>query len=151
MAALSANNPYAASSVLRSVKYKVKGTTHIYQGAQVCIDASGYLNPAADTSGLIYVGQSTEEVNNTGADGAVTCSVIPPQAGDKFLIVNIASPVYTTHVGKHVFWLDDQTCALAAGTSNDIIGGRIIEIVTTGTVGQVKVDTTDLFTRSTTA
>jgi hypothetical protein len=59
------------------ITYPLKTNTKIWKGALVCIDGTGYLVPAADSSGLKFVGVALESADNTGgADGLKKCRVI---------------------------------------------------------------------------
>lgn len=49
--------------------------TQIYKGALVCVNASGYLVPAADTAGYKFAGIAYENVLNAGSDGDYSCRV----------------------------------------------------------------------------
>jgi len=55
--------------------YSVKTATTIVVNTMVCVDATGYLIPAANTSGLKLVGHAVEGVVNAGASGAAVCLV----------------------------------------------------------------------------
>lgn len=122
--------------------YKVAASTHIYKGALVCINSSGYLVPGADTSGLLFVGVAFEEFDNSaGADGAAAadgrsgCRV--RKSGD-FLYTFTAS-TSQADVGKAVYLSADNTVALAATTTNDVLAGYITEYVTSTSV-RVRID-----------
>src|SRR5438552_12608101 len=73
MAALSAarNTPCMDARLVKLV-WPVKGSTTIYEGSQVALNA-GYLAPAATATGLIGVGTAAQTIVNAGADGAATC------------------------------------------------------------------------------
>lgn len=59
------------------ITYLVKANTKIWKGALVCVDATGYLVPATDASGLKFAGVALDSVDNTGGgDGAKKCRVI---------------------------------------------------------------------------
>jgi len=115
--ALSANKNVSPSTVnLRLVP--VAASTHIYQGALVCVNSSGYAVPAANTANYRFVGVAIHEVNNTGANGASSVSV--RTAGE---ITIVSSGLTQADVGKPVYASDDQTVALA--TTNAIYVGTI--------------------------
>src|SRR4051812_43453825 len=55
----------------------VKGSTKIFQGTLVVLDA-GYAKPGASAAGLIALGRAEEEVDNTdGDDGDLRVKVRP--------------------------------------------------------------------------
>lgn len=98
----------------------------IYQGA-LCMSlvADGYIIPGADTAAAKFRGVAVEPCDNSdGADGA------------KSVLLDITSPFLVAgtgftqaDVGKTVYLLDDQTVALAAGATNDVAVGLIIQFV----------------------
>jgi hypothetical protein len=101
--------------------FPVNGTSKIYAGALVCVDADGYLVPGADTAGLIFVGWATQQRDNTsGDDGDQVCVV--QRRG--LVRCDIAS-VTQANIGDSVFLVDDETVGLAATTTNDIYCGII--------------------------
>lgn len=59
-------------------KVPVAASQDIFKGAMVCIDADGFLIPAADASGISRViGIAFEHAdNNPGSDGDIDCRVI---------------------------------------------------------------------------
>lgn len=110
---------------LRTQRYPVATSTTIYKGALVCINASGYAVPAADTSGLSQVvGVAKAKVANTGANGAKDVIV---EYGMAFLLDCNSTDVDQTNVGRSAFVKDDQTVTDEAGSSNEILVGKILE------------------------
>lgn len=53
----------------------VKGSTTIYQGALVALDADGYAIPGKKAENLTAVGRAEETVANAGADGELVVRV----------------------------------------------------------------------------
>ncbi len=100
----------------------------IYGGAFVCVNADGYLVPGADTAGLIFMGVSTEQKDNTdGSDGDLDC-----QIRRRGLIKAILDTAITqANVGDNVFLVDDQTVDLVANVDNNIFCGIIAEYIDT--------------------
>ena len=129
--------------------YPPAASTLIYANLPVCVDANGNLNAAADTSGLIFVGYSQQNVNNSGGTangsaGTLFCKVTPKQAL-KFVEIGYASPVQWgsgTPVGKLVYFTDNQTVA-SSGTTNSILCGKCIAVTSTAASGRVIVDVLD--------
>lgn len=100
----------------------------IYAGALVCVNADGYAVPGSDTAGLRFVGVARERADNReGADGAV--SVIVRRKG--LFKMTLASAVTQASLGANVCIVDDQTVDLAAATTNDIVAGKIVELIDT--------------------
>lgn len=109
----------------RSIVLPVKGSTTIYQGAIVAIDASGYAIPGKKAAGLKTAGRAEETVVNDGTDGAVTIKVTrgvfvynnTATAANKITGANVLGPCYIE---------DDQTVTkLATGAS---IAGTVIRV-----------------------
>lgn len=109
----------------RSIVLPVKGSTTIYQGAIVAVDASGYAIPGKKATGLKAAGRAEETVVNTGADGALTIRVTrgvfvysnTATAANKITGADILGPCYIE---------DDQTVTkLAAGAS---IAGTVVRV-----------------------
>lgn len=101
--------------------FPVNGTSKIYAGALVAVDADGYLVPGADTAGLIFQGVALEHKDNTsGADGALICVV-----HRRGLIKCAIAAATQANVGDKVYLVDDETVGLAATTTNDIYCGII--------------------------
>lgn len=57
------------------IQVPVATAVHIYAGALVAANATGYATPGATSTTLTYLGRAEENVNNTGADGAKTVKV----------------------------------------------------------------------------
>lgn len=101
------------------------GVDVVYQGGLVMLNA-GYAVAGADTASCIFCGVAKETVDNSAGS-----------AGDKSVGV-YTSGVFSfaasgaavaTWVGQKVFIVDDQTVALAATTSNDVLVGRCVKVV----------------------
>lgn len=104
------------------IAYLVAAATHIYKGALVCLNASGYAVPAADATGLSFIGIAYEEADNSsGTNGATLVRVL--KSGTYFLC---KSSAVQGDVGKLVCVVDDAT--VAADTTNDIPVGYVVEV-----------------------
>lgn len=102
----------------------VKGATKIYKGAQVAIDANGFLVPASDTADLRAGLVAYEKVDNsTGADGDVKCRVYR-----RGIFLFDATSITLAMVGDMMYVVDDQTFDEAKGT-NAIMAGRLVDFV----------------------
>ena len=98
----------------------------IYAGAIVCLNADGYAVPGSDTAGLKMAGIAREKADNSaGADGAV--SVILRRQG--IFKMTFSAAITQAAVGADACIVDDQTVALAATTTNDIVAGEIVELI----------------------
>ena len=81
---------------------------HLYAGALVTADSAGYLQPASDATGQIFVGVSKKEADNTsGANGDVTC-----EGYLKGVFQMNASGITQADLVKEAFVVDDNTIGL---------------------------------------
>ncbi len=98
----------------------------IYGGALVAVNAAGYLVPGSDTAGLIFMGVSTEQKDNTlGQDGDLVCNI--RRRG--LFKCTLGHSISQANVGDNVFLVDDQTVDVAAQTTHDIFCGIIAEYI----------------------
>ena len=105
--------------------YPVEAGEVIYKGALVSVDDDGYLMPGQDTAAHRCVGVADEKVDNTGgADGALSCRV---RSGEKYRFA--ATSITQAMVGDAMFIVDDQTFDDAAGATNDVPCGRLVEYI----------------------
>ena len=128
MTALAANKnvPHLGDeAVVQLLKLKQKGSTTIYQGALVVINA-GYAAPATTATGLIAVGRGEKYSANAGADGAVLCEV--RRGIFAFENSTAGDAIAQADVGKACYIVDDQTVAKTDGGSTRSLAGRIISI-----------------------
>ena len=105
------------------VAYKVKGNTRIYAGALCKITAAGYLAPMAAEAAASFAGVAYEEVNNTGADGAMVCRVYK-----RLLWEVTGSGMAQANMGSKVYASDDQTVSTTKAT-NELTIGKIEEVI----------------------
>jgi hypothetical protein len=121
MAALTANRYTKHRDGLVSAQ-PVKGGSRIYKGSLVCADSTGYAVPGADTANFVFLGIALEEANNIGgANGAISVRV---QTLGVFSFAKSGS-ITQANVGANLYIVDDQTVALAATTTNDILCGQL--------------------------
>jgi hypothetical protein len=110
----------------------VEASANIYQYAHVCYDSSGYIVRAADVSGNIYAGVTTNAANNaSGAAGAISVTV-ETLATAPYYAYPVASGSTGTQawVGVHAFIIDDSGSIVQAATSvNKVIVGRVIQMI----------------------
>ncbi|MCP5045196.1 MAG: hypothetical protein GY944_29570 [bacterium] len=124
MTALSADKARGTRGVAFGHAVGVKDAEVIYVGALVMYAADGYLAAAADTASLAIAGVATQAADNTsGADGALTVTVERGHV-EKF----VGSGLAITQQGMNVFVLDDATVTDAAGATNDLMVGTLIEL-----------------------
>ncbi len=105
------------------IDFPVAATTKIYAGSLVCVNASGYAVPAADTAGLKFIGVALQQMDNsTGANG------------DKSLRIRRtgvfefdAASITQAMVGDPMYAVDDHTFDDAAGPTNDVKVGVLLK------------------------
>jgi len=98
----------------------------IFEGALVSVNAAGYLTNATDTASDIFAGVADETVDNSAGN-----------AGDKEMKVRIGGVVNVdsefsaaqTNVTDLVYAYDNHTVSNAATMTNDVLVGRIVEVV----------------------
>lgn len=117
----------------------VKGSTKIYNGAVVMLDASGYAAPAAAASGnnaLVVPGIAEETVDNSaGSDGDLYVRVKACDEESAYGFNNDGTDTCTAaHVGKLAYLTDDNTVANAQSSTNRPIAGYIHSVDDDGQV-----------------
>ena len=97
----------------------VKETTTIYKGSLVGVDATGYAIVMADTAGIRFAGVAIYGVDNSGgSSGDLNVTV------DNLKVQKITcSGASQAWVGSMMYAVDDDTVALIATTTEDIIVG----------------------------
>lgn len=110
--------------------HPVHGSTHIYEGALVVIDADGYAIPlTADTHNGRFAGVAVAEADNSsGADGAINCKL---RRGDFYAEMTLASAALAD-VGDALYATDDAT--LTKSSTSSTLLGKIAGYVTTNTI-----------------
>lgn len=103
----------------------------IYAGTLVIRDADGYALKGADTASCTFAGVAADTVSNAGAaDGAAEVAVYV-EGTYEFAFSGTASQAT---VGVAVYVVDNQTVALAATTTNDVLVGKVVEFIDASTV-----------------
>ncbi len=116
------------------VAYLVKGGVHIWKGALVCVDSTGYLVPASDTANLRFVGVAFESADNTnGANGAKKCRVIKRGT----FVYNRSGAFSQSDLGTVVNAVSDNE--VAKTTTNNIAVGTVVELPSNTTV-RIRID-----------
>ena len=136
------NTPKYQGSTLRS--FPVKGSSKIYQGSLVVLDA-GYAKPGATATGLVTVGRAKSTVDNSsGADGDLKIEV---ESG-AFRFAN-GDSIAQANVGALAYVVDDQTVAKAASGKSP--AGTIVEVDSYGVWVDVPVSSSAYASLATTA
>ena len=134
MAALTAaRDTSEISNGARHLILPVKGSTTIYQGALVALDASGYAVPGSKAATLTAAGRAEETVANTGADGEVSIRV----ARGVFVFDNAtdAGKLTAAHVLKPCYIADDQTVTATADGAS--VAGLVIRVDDAGVAVEI--------------
>lgn len=132
MAALTGDTQRRRKGQITEQVYRVAANAVIHYSAIVAVDANGYLVPAADTAGLDVVGIADESADNTGgANGALEVRVY---RGAALIATTGASKLVQADVGADCFILDDNTVVKAAGTTNSITAGEVLELANANAV-----------------
>jgi hypothetical protein len=98
---------------------------HIFAGAMVCANATGFATPGATATTLTYLGRAEASVDNTGgADGA---QIVIVRRHKSFKWVNSAGDLVTqASLGLPVYIVDDQTVAKTNGGNTRSIAGKMV-------------------------
>ncbi len=135
MAALTADRNTINRGAGRIMEIPVAASTTIYAGGGVCVLATGYAVPAADTAGHITMGVAATAADNS-AGSAGDINVLVYQEGT---FEFVAAGQTQANVGDLVYWSDDQTVADAGTTTNDIPAGKIVKFIS-ATAVEVLID-----------
>jgi len=110
------------------VSTPVGDAQEIFNGAFVCVNATGYLIPGDDATGIIFHGVSREYKDNSlGSDGDLNCNV--RRRGLVKAIMDTA--ITQANVGDNVFLVDDQTVDLTGNVTYNIFCGIIAGYIDT--------------------
>lgn len=108
----------------------------IWKGTLVAINTSGYAAKGADTASFLFAGVAYETVDNSA--GAAGDKKIRVEKTGEYLF-NFSGTASQADLGKAVYLVDDNTVALAATTTNDVLCGYIQEFVSASTV-RIRID-----------
>lgn len=98
----------------------------VFKGSLLANNASGYVTKAADTANFTLAGIAYEQVdNNAGAAGDKSVRVERKGVFE----LNFSGRATQATVGLPVYMVDDNTVALAATTTNDVLVGRVVSFV----------------------
>lgn len=113
-----------------SLPYK-QAAVDLFVGELVSLNTSGYAKKASDTASEKVVGVCRQRsLNSAGAAGAVD-AICWTEGTFEFAFSGTA---VQANVGLQVYAVDSQTVALAATTTNDLLVGRITEVVSANVV-----------------
>lgn len=127
MTALAAAAQRQHRGLAKTLPVPVAADAVIYKGAIVCIDGDGFAIPGADTAAIQVIGIAAETIDNTGgSDGDKTVEV-----EYDCIYLFAATSITQAMLGDLMVIVDDNTVDDAAGATNDISVGRLIEFVST--------------------
>ncbi len=106
--------------------YGVAGSTKIYAGSLVCVNASGFAVPGSVATTLKAVGRADEQVDNTAVtDGAKTIAV----RKGVFNFAN-AGDVTIAHLETNIYINDDQT--VSSVSTGKSVAGKCVAVDSDG-------------------
>lgn len=109
----------------------VAGTKKIFEGALVCLNATGFATPGAVATTLVADGIATETVDNTaGADGDKTVEV--EKGTFRFANSAAGDAITQAEIGDTCYIVDDQTVAKTNGTNTRSAAGAIVDVDAVG-------------------
>lgn len=104
--------------------YPVAQGVHLYAGTMAALNGTGYVVPAADTSGLVAFGRIEEDADNSdGQDGDITVRV---KRGCFKWANSALSAVGVADINTVIYVEDDHT--VAHSNSNGVKAGLAIEL-----------------------
>ena len=126
--------------------FPVAANAIIYPGAQVALNATGYLVPVTALTTLTVIGIAVPKrqqmtrllgyIDATGlADGAMECEVQSCIA----LMVNGSTSITKADVGKDCYAVDDQTVAKTNGGATRSRAGKVVAVDAQGVSSRVSV------------
>ncbi|MCF6246913.1 MAG: hypothetical protein L3J69_06075 [Desulfobacula sp.] len=109
----------------------VAASTLIEAGHMGAKNAGGFAVPASDTVGLIVLGRVENTVDNTGgANGDERVKILRKNA---FAFKNSGTnPLSIADIGTNAYVEDSETVTNAAGATNDIVAGKILDVDSEG-------------------
>ncbi len=113
------------------------GVEEIFEGALVAINAAGYAVNGGDDANAVIVGIADESVDNSaGSNGSLSIKV--RRTG--VFTFNAAWSAAQADVNTLVYASDNQSVDLVGTTTNDVLVGRVVEVVSSS---KVRVDIRD--------
>lgn len=146
MTALAQNRPTVrqggadGGTLVTRIGLFVEDNVHIYQGALVQVNASGYAVPAGvatavDTTGYVTMGRAMEEVDNTLTGHTQGGKTVQVDQG-AFSWDNLAGdPVVQADVGRTCYAYDDHTVAHTNTGTKYVTAGKVLALMTLPELG----------------
>lgn len=153
MSALTQNRPtdrqggIDGSTLVTRIGLLVEDNVHIYQGALVQVNASGYAVPAGvatavDTSAYVTMGRAMEEIDNTLSGHTQGGKTVQVDQGCHSWDNLAGDLVVQADVGHNCYAYDDHTVAHTNTSSHYAVAGKVLALVNLPELGdQVMVQT----------
>ena len=97
----------------------------VIKGTLINFNTSGYAQKASDTASEVFAGVAMETVDNSAGNAGDKSARIWREGIFSF----VASSATQAWVGQKVYAVDNQTVALAATTTNDVLVGTVVGFV----------------------
>ena len=107
----------------------------IFEGALVCLDASGNAVPGTTATGLKARGVADRRADNT--DGAAGDKTVPTSCGCYRFENSDADPIARADICADAYIVDDQTVAKTDGTGTRSVAGQIVDLDASGVWVQI--------------
>ncbi len=105
----------------------VAAATKLYQGALVCLSATGYAVPGSTATTLTADGVARADADNSsGANGAISVDV--EKGVFRFVNSSAADAITAAEIGDTCYIVDDQTVAKTDGTGTRSAAGPIVDV-----------------------
>ncbi len=99
----------------------------VVKGQLLSFNTSGYAKNASDTASEVFAGVAIATVDNSaGSAGELTV-----RAWRRGVFSMACASAAQSWVGQKVYAVDNQTVALAATTTNDVLVGTVVQFVST--------------------
>ncbi len=116
------------------VLYPLGAGVHVRKGGLLAVAATGLVQPASDSAGVVFVGVAYEGSDNTG--GAAGAKSVRVLKSGVFSYAKTAA--VQADIGRTAFVVDDATVSTAA-TTDSIACGSVVGIPDAQTV-QIRID-----------
>lgn len=147
MSALSANRSTVRDNKPIARLYApIADNVHIYQGALVQINASGYATPAgtatqSDSHTFVTWGRAAREYDNTVTGHSLGALLVEVEVGIEYWDILATDSLAQANVGATVYAEDDHTVRATSNSTTRAAAGKLVGVVTlqgyTGTQAKV--------------
>lgn len=111
------------------ISVPVAASTKVEKGKMAAVNSNGYAVEASDAAGLKVLGRFEETVDNTGGNGALWVRVRRKRS---FWWTNDpTNPITQAQMYGSAIVKSDESVCTAAGATNDIVAGIVLQLDTT--------------------